>query len=121
MQALDGEYYLVKSDILARTMQFSSSKDALVNVTTLSVERVKEIQALNRAGKKAAATVKTAAVKVATATVAASAAGRAAAPIAAAVREMPTVRRRALRGRTAAARAIRSNGPKRDGRGCVCR
>ena len=69
----------------------------------------------------AAATVKTAAVKVATATVAASAAGRAAAPIAAAVREMPTVRRRALRGRTAAARAIRSNGPKRDGRGCVRR
>ena len=190
LQALDGEYYLVKSDILARTMQFSSSKDALVNVTTLSVERVKEIQALNRAGKKvdrllaeqdvpvaatalvvaalrigdngvrvpsairkkaavrsaaavktvrrraangrvgsvapdvaetAAATVKTAAVKVATATVAASAAGRAAAPIAAAVREMPTVRRRALRGRTAAARAIRSNGPKRDGRGCVRR
>ena len=52
LQALDGEYYLVKSDILARTMQFSSSKDALVNVTTLSVERVKEIQALNRAGKK---------------------------------------------------------------------
>ena len=43
LQALDGEYYLVKSDILARTMQFSSSKDALVNVTTLSVERVKEI------------------------------------------------------------------------------
>ena len=52
LQALDGEYYLVKSDILARTMQFSSSKEALVNVTTLSVERVKEIQALNRAGKK---------------------------------------------------------------------
>lgn len=52
LHALDGEYYLVKSDILARTMQFSSSKDALVNVTTLSVERVKEIQALNRAGKK---------------------------------------------------------------------
>ncbi len=52
LQALDGEYYLVKSDILARTMQFSSSKDALVNVTTLSVDRVKEIQALNRAGKK---------------------------------------------------------------------
>lgn len=231
LQALDGEYYLVKSDILARTMQFSSSKDALVNVTTLSVERVKEIQALNRAGKKvdrllaeqdvppprrnrpivrrrtaspvstasaattsavaatgrarratgrpkalreprsqpdrkpalrigdngcasrpqsakkaavrsaaavktvrrraangragsvapdvaetAAATVKTAAVKVATATVAASAAGRAAAPIAAAVREMPTVPRRALRGERRAARAIRSNGPKRDGR-----
>ncbi len=52
LQALDGEYYLVKSDILAHTMQFSSSKDALVNVVTLSVDRVKEIQALNRAGKK---------------------------------------------------------------------
>ena len=52
LQALDGEYYLVKSDILAHTMQFSSSKDAMVNVTTLSVDRVKEIQALNRAGKK---------------------------------------------------------------------
>ena len=236
LQALDGEYYLVKSDILARTMQFSSSKDALVNVTTLSVERVRRsrrstvparrstgcspsrtfrpprrnrpivrrrtaspvstasaattsaVAATGRArratgrpkalrerrsqpdrkpalwigdngvrvpsairkkaavrsaaavktvrrraangrvgsvapdvAETAAATVKTAAVKVATATVAASAAGRAAAPIAAAVREMPTVRRRALRGRTAAARAIRSNGPKRDGRGCVRR
>lgn len=52
LQALDGDYYLVKSDILARTMQFSSSKDALVNAVTLPVERVKEIQALNRAGKK---------------------------------------------------------------------
>jgi cell fate regulator YaaT (PSP1 superfamily) len=52
LQALDGDYYLVKSDILARTMQFSSSKDALVNVVTLSIDRVKEIQALNRAGKK---------------------------------------------------------------------
>ena len=52
LQALDGEYYLVKSDILARTMQFSSSRDALVNAVTLSVERVKEIQALNRAGQK---------------------------------------------------------------------
>ena len=52
LQALDGEYYLVKSDILARTMQFSSSKDSLANVVTLSVDRVKEIQALNRAGKK---------------------------------------------------------------------
>lgn len=52
LQAIDGEYFLVKSDILAGTMTFSSSKDAIVNVTTLPVSRVREIMALNRAGKK---------------------------------------------------------------------
>lgn len=52
LQAMDGEYHLVKSDILAGTMTFSSSKDAMVNVTTLPVARVKEIVALNRSGKK---------------------------------------------------------------------
>lgn len=52
LQAMDGEYYLVKNDILAGTMTFSSSKDAMVNVTTLSIARVKEIVSLNRAGKK---------------------------------------------------------------------
>ncbi|WP_418982653.1 regulatory iron-sulfur-containing complex subunit RicT [Alistipes sp.] len=52
LQAIDGEYFLVKSDILAGTMTFSSSKEAMVNVTTLPVARVKEILALNRAGKK---------------------------------------------------------------------
>lgn len=30
-------YFLVKSDILAGTMTFSSSKEAMVNVTTLPV------------------------------------------------------------------------------------
>ena len=48
----DGEYYLVKTDILAGTMSFSSSKDTMTNVVTLPVARVKEIIALNRAGKK---------------------------------------------------------------------
>lgn len=52
LQAMDGEYFLVKSDILAGTMTFSSSKDAMVNVTTLPIARVREIVALNRAGKK---------------------------------------------------------------------
>ena len=41
LQAMDGEYYLVKNDILAGTMTFSSSKDAMVNVTTLSIARVR--------------------------------------------------------------------------------
>ena len=52
LQALDGEYYLVKTDILAGTMSFSSSKDTMTNVVTLPVARVKEIIALNRAGKQ---------------------------------------------------------------------
>lgn len=52
LQAMDGEYHLVKSDILARTMSFSSSRDAIVNITTLPISRVKEIIAINRTGKK---------------------------------------------------------------------
>lgn len=53
LQTIDGEWFLVKSDVLAGTMTFSSSKEATVNVTTLPVARVKEILALNRQGKKA--------------------------------------------------------------------
>ena len=49
---VDGEWFLVKSDILAGTMQFSSSKDTMSNVTTLPVARVKEILAANRAGHR---------------------------------------------------------------------
>ncbi|MDE5730625.1 MAG: hypothetical protein K2H81_03745 [Alistipes sp.] len=52
LQALDGDYYLIKNDILAGTMSFSSSRDAMSNVVTLPVARVKEIIALNRAGQK---------------------------------------------------------------------
>ena len=42
----------VKSDVLAGTMTFSSSKDTMANVVTLPVSRVREILALNRQGKK---------------------------------------------------------------------
>ena len=52
LQALDGEYYLVKTDILARTMSFSSSKDSMSNVVTIPTSRVREIIAMNRAGRK---------------------------------------------------------------------
>lgn len=53
LQTIEGEWFLVKNDILSGTMTFSSSKEAMVNVTTLPVGRVKEILAMNRAGKKA--------------------------------------------------------------------
>ncbi len=52
LQALDGDYYFIKNDILAGTMSFSSSKDSLSNMITLPVERVKEIMAINKAGRK---------------------------------------------------------------------
>ena len=53
MQTLVSVVFLVKGDGRAGTMTFSSSKEAMVNVTTLPVARVKEILALNRQGKKA--------------------------------------------------------------------
>ena len=49
---VDGEWYPVKNDILAGTMQFSSSKETMSNITTLPVARVKEIMAANRAGHR---------------------------------------------------------------------
>ena len=49
----EGDFHLVKSDILSGTMSFSSSKDSMANIITLPVSRVKEILALNRAGKRA--------------------------------------------------------------------
>ena len=52
LQTLDGEFFLVKSDILAHTMTFSSSKDSMSNLVTLPVSRVREILAANRAGRK---------------------------------------------------------------------
>ncbi len=52
LQTIDGEWYLVKNDVLAGTMTFSSSKDTLANLATLTVERVKEILEQNRAGKR---------------------------------------------------------------------
>ncbi len=52
LQTVDGEYFLVKTDLLGGTMTFSSSKEAMANVVTLPVERVKAILALNRAGTK---------------------------------------------------------------------
>ena len=52
IQAMDGEYYLVKTDILAKMMTFSSSKESMSNLVTIPVWRVKEILAANRNGEK---------------------------------------------------------------------
>lgn len=52
LQALDGEYYLVKSDILAGTMSFSTSAHEMIGVVTLPIKRVKEILQVNGKGQK---------------------------------------------------------------------
>lgn len=52
LQVLDGEYHVVKSDILGNTISFSSSRDAMSNIVTLPISRVKEIIAINKTGKK---------------------------------------------------------------------
>ena len=52
LQALDADYFHVKSDILARTMSFSTQPDSMAGLVTLSVQRVKEIMRLNAEGKK---------------------------------------------------------------------
>lgn len=52
LQAMDGEYFLVKSDILAHTMTFSTSKDSMVNCVTVPASRVRDIIFENRAGRK---------------------------------------------------------------------
>ena len=52
LQAIDGEYFLVKSDILAHTMTFSTSKDSMSNLVTIPVSRVREILSVNRNGGK---------------------------------------------------------------------
>ena len=52
LQAIDGEYFLVKNDILAHTMTFSTSKDSMSNLVTIPVSRVREILAINRNGGK---------------------------------------------------------------------
>ncbi|MCL2561775.1 MAG: hypothetical protein FWE10_05580 [Rikenellaceae bacterium] len=53
LQTIEGDYFLVKTDILGRTMSFSTSPGAMVGVVTLPLARVKEIVELNRRGKKA--------------------------------------------------------------------
>ena len=52
LQAMDGEYYLVKTDILAKQMTFRSSKESMSNLVTIAIWRVKEILAANRYGEK---------------------------------------------------------------------
>lgn len=52
LETKDTTYFLFKTDILKRTMMYSTSKDFPANEVTLPVERVKQIIQLNRKGIK---------------------------------------------------------------------
>ncbi len=52
LQAQDGEYYLVSSDVLRRTMSFSTVPGAAVGSITIPASKVRDVIEMNRKGKK---------------------------------------------------------------------
>ncbi len=52
LQAQDGDYHLVSSDVLRRTMSFSATPGAAVGSVTLPAAKVREVIEMNRRGKK---------------------------------------------------------------------
>jgi cell fate regulator YaaT (PSP1 superfamily) len=52
LHAEDGDYYLISTDILRRTMSFSTSQGASSSNVTLPAAKVREIIEMNRRGKK---------------------------------------------------------------------
>jgi cell fate regulator YaaT (PSP1 superfamily) len=54
LQAIDGDYWLVSSDVLRGTMSFSTVKGATVGNIVLSTDKVQSIVEMNRRGTKPA-------------------------------------------------------------------
>jgi cell fate regulator YaaT (PSP1 superfamily) len=54
LQALDGDYWLISSDVLRGTMSFSTVKGAAVGNITLTADQVRDIVDANRRGQKPA-------------------------------------------------------------------
>lgn len=52
LETKDATYYHFKTDVFKRQMSYSSSPNFAANITILSVERVKEIIAMNKSGEK---------------------------------------------------------------------
>lgn len=52
LQTLDSDYYYFKADILAQTIQYSTSKDGPFNLVTISVRRAMEVIEMNKHGQK---------------------------------------------------------------------
>ena len=52
LQTMDADYHLVKNDILARTMSFSTDPNSMAGLVTVPVQRVIEVMKLNAKGVK---------------------------------------------------------------------
>ncbi|MBE6208708.1 MAG: hypothetical protein E7128_00500 [Rikenellaceae bacterium] len=52
LHAMDGDYYHISTDVLARVMTFSTVPDAPVGNIKLTVSKVREIMSINRSGRK---------------------------------------------------------------------
>ena len=52
LQTLDNDYYLVKTDILAGLVTYSTDKRVMANAETITAERAKTIIEMNRQGEK---------------------------------------------------------------------
>jgi cell fate regulator YaaT (PSP1 superfamily) len=52
LETKDATYFYLKTDIFKRTMWFSSDPNAAVNLTPITVDRVKEIMEMNKKGEK---------------------------------------------------------------------
>ncbi len=52
LETIDGTFFHAKTDVLKRVMWYSSAPGMAANMVEIPVERVKEIQAINKTGKK---------------------------------------------------------------------
>ena len=52
METIDGTYYFFKADVFKRQLTYSSDQNIPANLQVISVERAKEIMAINRRGEK---------------------------------------------------------------------
>jgi cell fate regulator YaaT (PSP1 superfamily) len=52
LETMEGNYFFQKADIFKKIVWYSTTPDSALNMTSMNLERVKEIIALNRNGKK---------------------------------------------------------------------
>ena len=57
LETIDGTYYFFKADVFKRQLTYSSDQNIPANLQIISVERAKEIMAINRRGEKVASLV----------------------------------------------------------------
>jgi cell fate regulator YaaT (PSP1 superfamily) len=57
LETIDGTYYFFKADVFKRQLTYSSDQNIPANLQVISVERAREIMAINRRGEKVASLV----------------------------------------------------------------